>query len=301
MNAVLSGRSLRNAKTPRVLPGQLPVDLHPLQPLLERLEAELCRGEVSLPAWSARTEKTRRALIDTPDDHEQLAAYVGEDAGLAVRVLAIANAAPFARGGRMLAELQPAIRRIGVLNLASAVHVHALAQLRQSPRLHELRPQLLQLWHTGTQVAALARRLAWRCGAGADEALLAGLLHNAGRLYLVARCAALGQDAALRAAPGELLWRWQARLGAALARAWELPGGVARSIGRQGRLGEAEHDEAGAVLAAASFAVHSGFAAAPTAARLASEAGFALNAAQWRELLERSAREGAALRITLGD
>jgi HD-like signal output (HDOD) protein len=293
--------TMRNTMTLRVLPEPVPDESHPLQVLCERLETELSRGLVALPAWSVRTEKARRALIDTPDDDEQLAALIAGDAGLAVRVLALANAMPYASGGRMLADLQPAIRRIGTVNLASVLYTHTLAQLRQSPRLHELRPQLLQLWHTTTQVAALARRVAWRCGADADQALLAGIMHSAGRLYLMARCAALGQDPALRAAPPELLWRWQARLGAALARAWELPASIARAVGRQGRLGEAGHDEPGAVLAAATYAVHSGFPAAPTAARLASDAGFVLNAAQWRELLDRSACEGAALRITLGD
>jgi HD-like signal output (HDOD) protein len=301
MNAAMNSFALRNTMTLRVLVEPEPEESHALQPLLERLETELCRGQVVLPAWSARTEKVRRRLIDSPDDVESLALLASEDAGLAVRVLALANAAPFSGGGRVLAELAPAIHRIGTMNFASIVHAHVLAQLRQSPRLHGLRPQLLQLWHTGTQVAALARRIALRTGGDAGQALLAGILHNAGRLYLMARCATLGQDAAMATAPVHLLWRWQARLGASLARAWELPATLARSLVRQGRLGDADGDEHGAVLAAAVYAVQSGFAAAPTAARLASESGFALNAAEWRELIDRSAREGAALRITLGD
>lgn len=297
----MSAFALRNTMTLRVLADLEPDESHALQPLLERLETELCRGIVVLPAWSTRTEKVRRRLIEVPDDVETLALLASDDPGLAVRVLALANAAHIARGGRVLAELAPAIHRMGHMNFASIVHTHALAQLRQSPRLHGLRPQLLQLWHTATQVAALARRIAWRSGGDAEQALLAGLLHNAGRLYLMARCATLGKDAAVAQAPPDLLWRWQARLGAALARAWELPTTLARSFARQGRLGDADNDEHGAALAAATYAVQSGFAAAPTAARLASESGFALNAAEWRELIDRSAREGAALRITLGD
>jgi HD-like signal output (HDOD) protein len=297
--------ALRNTMTLRVLaetePEPEPRQAHDLQPLLERLETELCRGIVVLPAWSARTEKVRRRLLDAPDDVESLALLASEDPGLAVRLLALANAAQFSHGGRVLAELAPAIRRIGPVNFSAIVHAHVLAQLRQSPRLHELRPQLLQLWHAGTQVAALARRIAFRSGGDADQALLAGLLHNAGRLYLMARCATQGLGAAVAQAPPDMLWRWQARLGAALARAWELPASLARALARQGRIGCADNDEHGAVLAAASYAVNSGFAAAPVAARLASEAGFALNAAEWRELLDRSTREGLALRITLGD
>jgi HD-like signal output (HDOD) protein len=110
-------------------------EFHPLRPLLERLETELERGVVLLPPWSSGTERMRRALIERPDDEDLLADLVAGEAGLAVRLLAFANASPLARGGRELAELRPALRRMGHMNLLAIVHAHALAQLRHSPML----------------------------------------------------------------------------------------------------------------------------------------------------------------------
>jgi len=276
-------------------------EFHPLRPLLERLEAELERGVVLLPPWSSGTERVRRALLERPDDEDLLTDLVADEAGLAVRLLAFSNASPFARGGRELAELRPALRRIGHMNLLAIVHAHALAQLRHSPRLSAQRAALSSHWHAACEVAALARRIAWRCDADADLAFLCGLLHNGGRSYLTVRCAALGLEPLLEAAAPALLWRWQARLGAALVRAWELPAEVGRTLARQAHLGGAEVDQGGALLAAATLA-HAGDAPAPARATLlAEEAGFRLDAGQWRDMMTRASTEAACLRVLLGD
>lgn len=272
---------------------------HPLQPLLERIETELERGLIVLPPIAARTERARRALLELADD-EALADALAGDAHLAVRLLAFANAPPHARGGRALGELLPAVRRIGHLNVVAIVHAHVLAQLRHSPRLVPLRPQLAEHWTQATTAAAFARRIAWRCGADADLAFLCGLLHNSGRLYLLVRCAQMGLDSLLAQAAPALLWRWQARLGAALVRAWELPAQVGRTLARQARLGGYD-DAMGAITAAAARAVAGGAQDAATATLLAQEAGLALDAGQWRELMARSALEAHALRVLLGD
>jgi len=276
-------------------------EFHPLRPLLERLETELERGLVLLPPWSAGTERMRHALLERPDDEDLLTDLLAGEAGLAVRLLAFANASPFGRGGRELAELRPALRRVGHLNLLAIVHAHALAQLRHSPKLVAQRATLSDHWHTACEVAALSRRIAWRCGADADLAFLCGLLHNGGRSYLTVRCAALGLDPLLEAAAPGLLWRWQARLGAALVRAWELPAEVGRTLARQAHLGGADMDENGALLAAATLA-HAGDAPAASRAKLlADEAGFPLDAGQWRELMARASTEAHCLRVLLGD
>jgi len=276
-------------------------EFHPLRPLLERLETEMERGLVLLPPWSAGTEHVRRLLLEQPEDEDLLADLVASEAGLAMRLLAFANASPFARGGRELAELRPALRRVGHLNLLAIVHAHALAQLRHSPKLVPQHAVLSTHWQLACEVAALARRIAWRCGADADLAFLCGLLHNSGRSYLTVRCAALGLEPLLEAAAPAFLWRWQARLGAALVRAWELPAEVGRTLARQAHLGGADVDENGALLAAATLA-HAGDApAASRATLLAEESGFRLDAGQWRDMMARASTEASCLRVLLGD
>ncbi|MFM2288471.1 MAG: hypothetical protein RL684_1614 [Pseudomonadota bacterium] len=276
-------------------------EYHPLRPLLERLETELERDLVLLPPWSVGTERARRALLEYPEHEDTIADLLAREAGLAVRLLAFANASPFGRGGRELAELRPAVRRIGHLNLLAIVHAHALAQLRHSPRMLVVREPLGAQWHAATEVAALARRIAWRHGGDADLAFLCGLLHNCGRSYLTVRCAALGLESMLEAAAPAMLWRWQSRLGAALVRAWRLPDQVGRALARQGHLGGVDEDETGALLAAATLAHAGGAPASARATLLAEESGFGFDAGQWRDLMTRASTEAACLRVLLGD
>ena len=131
-----------------------------LAEFMATLERELAAGTVTLPSWSKVTERARNALAAPDFDVDELARLLGAEAGLAVRVLTLANSAMFMRGGRPLSDLKLAILRVGHDMLRSAVYAHALLQLRQAPRLQRLRAILQQLWRESTQVAALARLVA---------------------------------------------------------------------------------------------------------------------------------------------
>jgi HD-like signal output (HDOD) protein len=120
---------------------------------------------------------------------------------------------------------------------------YALAQLRAADSLAHIRTELAVLWERSTLVAALARVLSMRTKAGnADEAMLAGLLHNVGCVYVLARA---DEHLSLFAHPGVqgmLLTEWQAHIGKAIAQNWGLSEHVADAIGEQDTL---ERQEAG--------------------------------------------------------
>ena len=275
---------------------------------MQRAERELAKGRVLLPSWSKVTERARTALAAPDVDNEALARLLGAEAGLAVRVLTIANSALFMRGGRPLSDLKLAILRIGHDNLRSAVYAHALMQLRQAPKLLRQRPVLQQLWRESTAVAALARLVVLRTGQGdADAALLAGLLHNIGKLYLYVRCDLEGIDT--RADPTfiALLTVWHARIGSAVARNWQMSEGLCRAVATQDLLDGAA-DGAAEPLAAALAAAIIGTASAvdsaqreQTAVHLAAFSRFGLEAQAWRELLAQAHAESTALRVMFGD
>jgi HD-like signal output (HDOD) protein len=271
---------------------------------LTSLVAELKASRVELPSWSKVTERARTALARAEIDNDELARLMGAEAGLAVRVLTVANSALFTRGGRPLSDLKVAILRIGHDNLRSTVYAYALAQLRQAPRLQHLRAALQQLWQESTTVAALTRLLAIRTGAAdADEALLAGLLHNIGKIYILARlddAAAVALDEHGRTA---LLLGWHARVGALVAANWQLADGLCAAIRDQEVLGAADsgQNSLGAVLAAAVVGANAAGSPAESAALLAGYTRFGLDAAGWLALLEQAGAESAGLRASFGD
>lgn len=277
-----------------------------LTQFMRALAAELAAGAVILPSWSKVTERARAALAVPEFDTNELAGLLGAEAGLAVRVLALANSAMFMRGARPLSDLKLAILRIGHDMLRSAVYAHALLQLRQAPRLQHLKGTLQQLWRESTQVATLARLVAARSGKGdADAALLAGLLHNIGKLYLYVRFDNHADEAGSAPVPISLLTAWHARIGAAIARNWQMPESLCQAIADQDLLDNGDsQDDLAAALSAAVIGTHAAgqpAQLADTATHLAEFTRFELNAVAWRELLECAHSESTALRVTFGD
>ncbi len=279
---------------------------HQLAEFMATLERELASGVVSLPSWSKVTERARTALAAPNFDVNELARLLGAEAGLAVRVLTLANSAMFMRGGRPLSDLKLAILRVGHDMLRSAVYAHALVQLRQAPKLQRLRIILQQLWRESTQVAALARLVAARtASADPDAALLTGLLHNIGKLYLHVRLD--GREDVTINAPLSvtLLTAWHARIGAAVARNWQMPEPLCQALADQDVMQTAgAQGDLSAVLSVAvigAYASADPLQLADAAAHLAEFTRFGLNAVSWLELLGRAQAESIALRVTFGD
>ena len=271
---------------------------------LSILEGELRGGTIELPSWSKVTERARNALSRPEIDNDELAKLLGAEAGLAVRVLTVANSALFTRGGRPLSDLRLAIMRIGHDNLRSAVYSYALAQLRQAPRLQHLRASLQRMWHESTTVAALTRLVAVRTAScDPDAALLAGLLHNIGKLYILARLddsAWAGLDQTERAT---LLLSWHARLGGMVAANWQLGDALSVAITEQETLDATSSGQSalGAALAVAVIGASAEAGDASVATHLATFTRFAIDTPGWLQLLEQSRAESAGLRAAFGD
>jgi HD-like signal output (HDOD) protein len=270
----------------------------------QELATAIGRGSVELPAWSQMTERARAALADEDLDDERLARLLTAEAGLAVRVLTIANAAMFANSGSRTTDLKLAVMRLGRDCVRSAVYTYALAQLRHGPKLLHLRAELRQLWRESTAVATLSRLVAAATAVvDPDEALLAGLLHNIGKLGLLAQLD--GAPAQLRASPGRdaLLISWQARIGLALALSWQLPEAICTAIAEQDALEATRggRPNLNDVLAVAVIGSGVQQDAGQVAAHLAEFSRFGLDAGRWLELLQRARLESAALRNAFGE
>jgi HD-like signal output (HDOD) protein len=201
---------------------------------VESLAAELSRGHVDLPAHPDVALRVREVLADEGVTNERISRVIASDAGLAARMLALANSAALARGGRPLTDLKLAVTRIGQDNVRSAALAYALAQLRSAESLSHIREDLALLWQKSTLVAAVARVLAVHTrAAGPDEALLAGLLHNIGCVYILARSDRHAEFLRNAAARDAVMRDWHAHIGKAIAQNWGLPEHVPEAIGEQ--------------------------------------------------------------------
>ncbi len=199
---------------------------------LSDLAKELSAGRVDVPSYPDAAARVQQVLSDDSVTSERIARVVSSDAGLAARILTMANSTLLHRGGPGVTDLKIAVTRIGHDSIRAAALAYATAQLRRAPDLAHIRQPLEQCWQEGVQVAALAHAMAKECRrVRPDEAMLAGLLHNIGKVYILARIpkqaatAALFDDAVLR--------DWHPGIGQALIENWKLPEEIAVAVGGQ--------------------------------------------------------------------
>jgi HD-like signal output (HDOD) protein len=195
------------------------------------LAKEVSSGKVELPSFPDVAVRVRKVLADEAVANEQIARIVGSDAGLAARVLTLSNSAALNRTGKPVADLKTAINRIGHNNVRTAAVSFAIAQLRRASELRNIAPDLERVWKEATLVAALAYSIGSRCQINADESMLAGLLHNVGKLYILARANRHGHLFRDPPALAQVMRDWHANVGKAIVENWGFPEHIAEAIG----------------------------------------------------------------------
>jgi HD-like signal output (HDOD) protein len=195
------------------------------------LAEEVSRGRVELPSFPDVAVRVRKVLADEQVSNDQIARVIGSDAGLAARVFTLANSVALNRGGKSISELKSAVNRIGHNNVRTAAVSFAIAQLRRAAELRHIAKELEALWQEATMVAALAYAIGSRANKiNADECMLAGLLHNVGKIYVLARANRHGH---LFKDPGTLaqvIRDWHSNVGKAIVENWGFPEHISEAV-----------------------------------------------------------------------
>jgi HD-like signal output (HDOD) protein len=212
----------------------LPMDANVAFNFVAELAREVSGGRVELPSFPDVAVRVRKVLADENVSNDQIARVVGSDAGLAARVFTLANSAALSRGGRSVTDMKTAVNRIGHNNVRTAAVSFAIAQLRRANELKHIAVELEQHWQEATLTAALAYAVATRVrGINADEAMLAGLMHNVGKIYILARAHRHEALFADKRALAQVLRDWHASIGRAIVENWAFPEHIANAIGDQ--------------------------------------------------------------------
>jgi HD-like signal output (HDOD) protein len=209
----------------------LPVSSEAAFTFVSELAREVSGARIELPSFPDVAVRVRKVLADENVSNEQIARVVSSDAGLAARVFTLANSAALSRGGRQVTDMKTAVNRIGHNNVRTAAVSFAIAQLRRANELKHIATELEQLWQEATLTAALAHAVASRARLNADEAMLAGLMHNVGKIYILARAHkfdALFRD---KRALEQVIRDWHANVGRAIVENWQFPERIADAIG----------------------------------------------------------------------
>ena len=271
------------------------------------LAAELSSGNVDLPSFPEVAIRVRRVLSDPKSLVEQVVRVVGSEPALAARLLRIANSASLNRSGRTVTDLRTAINRLGYNMVRSASISFSMAQIRKSNKLSGLAHHLTDLWERSTAVAAFAYVLARNCTkVNPDEAMLTGMMHGIGKLYVLTRVIDHPDLFASNTMLNQIIGEWHASIGKAILENWKFPESMAQAVGDQADFSRTEEGPpdlsdvvAVAILMASHAADMPGLELAMNDLGAAKRLG--LGESKLHEVMLESAAEVSALTQALGD
>lgn len=156
---------------------------------LQLLGQELADGEIELPSFPDIPLRIKSVLDDPEASADQVAAVAGADPIVAATLLKVANSVAMgAMPGAQISNLPTAIARMGFKMAGSVVLSIALRQVLLERAAGKLRPHFQTLWQHTINVAAYSYCVAKRYRhLNADDAMLAGLMYDVGKIYLMMR------------------------------------------------------------------------------------------------------------------
>jgi len=196
------------------------------------LAAELSQGTVELPSVPEIVIRLQKTLSDENVTNDIVVRVIGSEPMLAGKLLTMANSAALNTSGRKIADLPTAVARVGFNIVRSAALSFAMEQLRKASQFRHLESQLDGLWKGSVQIAALCHVIARRFSSlNGDTALLAGLMHNVGRIYILTRAS---QYPTLTADPltfNSIVRDWHANVAKALLENWKVADEIVDAVG----------------------------------------------------------------------
>lgn len=275
---------------------------------LRKLTMEIAVGDIRLPSFPDIAARVQKVLEDPKSAPAKVAVVVSSEAALAARILRLSNSAFLNPSGEQISDLKVALTRMGVQLVRCTAVSFAIQQMQPGHCEPTLKSKLQDLWREGALVAAIAYVLARETQtANPDEALLTGLMHNIGKLYIT-----LNMPKGAPAPANSHTWASAVRelhpqIAVSILQHWKFPPAIIAAVGhqnaRQPQLPSGEHGLTDILIAATELVpgvfdreVLPGIVeSVPTFSRLK------LAAADCKRILSASAEQIRSLRASLHD
>jgi HD-like signal output (HDOD) protein len=198
---------------------------------VQSLAAELSSGKVELPSFPDIAMRVRKVLADDNVTPDKVVRVIGSEPALAARLLQISNSAALNFSGKAVTDLRTAVARMGFNMVRSAAIAFAMSQLKKVDALKGLEKPLDTLWQRSASVAAMSHVVARRfTKVNPDTALLAGLLHGIGQLYIMARAHKHPVLFANQPVYHSIVRDWHSSIAKALLENWEMAEEVVTAV-----------------------------------------------------------------------
>jgi HD-like signal output (HDOD) protein len=149
------------------------------------LRYQICMQPIELPVFNPIALELLQILADPDAEITAVVTTINKDPALSIQTLKMANSSAFV--GRSKSEtIKDSVNRLGIKQISNLAMAASQAALHCSS-LPVVNGMMQSLWQHSYACAIGCQSLATRCGHRelADQAYLAGLLHDIGKLYLL--------------------------------------------------------------------------------------------------------------------
>jgi putative nucleotidyltransferase with HDIG domain len=192
---------------------------------IEDLARELASKKLIFPTSLNATLRIRSALNDPNAPIQKIVEIVRSEPVLCAQLLRLANTVAFCNGNRPVTDLSTAVRRLGYVLVRNVAIAVGMRQLADATPQNGMRQRLETVWQHSAMVAALSYTLAKRLTPhiNPDSAMLAGLLHDIGKFYILSRIdhypTLFSDDEAIE----RLINEWHTEISSTILESWEVP------------------------------------------------------------------------------
>lgn len=198
---------------------------------VQALANELSAGKVALTGFPDVAVRVQRVLADDEVTTDRVVRVIGSEPILATQLLQISNSVAFNPIGKPITDLRTTVARVGLNVVRSTTIAFAVRQLRSAAALKPIEKPLNELWQRNVLIASLCYVLARRYSrVNADTALLTGLLHGIGRLYIMTRAVEYPALFANLASYQNIERDWHLSVAAALLENWEIASEIVQAV-----------------------------------------------------------------------
>jgi putative nucleotidyltransferase with HDIG domain len=201
-----------------------------LRQLLSSDRLALLVGEVGmLPSAPTAFQEILKCLQNPASSLTDAAQIIGRDAAMTANIMKLVNSAFFG-SRRPITTIDRAVAYLGMDTLGALVLGHSVFQSGVATGIAGF--SLEQLWRHSEQTAAAARAIALSenlSAAQADEAFLAGVLHDVGKVIFATKASALASDTSAADVVAQMEVH-HAEVGAYLLGLWGFPNSIVEAV-----------------------------------------------------------------------
>ncbi len=191
---------------------------------LQRLSAELESGDIVFPTSIDVSLRIRQALENPDININEVSRLVSAEPVLSAKAIRLANSVAYNRSGNEISDVRTAVNRVGtepIRMLTMSLIVRQMVDARADERLRVLTHDL---WRHTIHVSALSYVIARRLSRlNADAAMFAGLVHEIGQFYLLARASAFPALLQREAELSGLMYSFSHSVGRAVLESLKVP------------------------------------------------------------------------------